>query len=116
MGQGGESFQPTESLTPSPGLSLDDLPSVHQATLAESQVRDLCRDLSAEATDIRLSCKGVSSAEPTQLLSRATESFLANEIKRLQIRYTWQNKFWIDTLDKTTEGVRLVRIAHAKVV
>ena len=113
MGQGGNQFQPSEPLTASPGLNLDDLPPVHQATLVASQVRDLVRDLSREATGIRLSSASESAENTPEVLAAAAEKFLAREIKRLQIRYTWQGKFWIDTLDQTADGIRLVRIAHA---
>jgi hypothetical protein len=73
----------------------------------------LFNDLAGEATSVRLSSHSFAATTSTEILTQAAGQLIGGKSNRLQIRYTWQNKSWIDTLIRTPEGFRLTRIAHA---
>lgn len=53
-------------------------------------------------------------ATTAEQLRTAQDTLLSGSIPRVQIRYYWQDMNWIDTLERREDGLRLIRIAHAK--
>lgn len=98
-------YEGTESL---------ELPPLCEADLGPDDVRILIADISRHATDIRLIARTTqnAAADQAELLDSAVDRLLQQQLRRLQIRYTWQGQQWIDTLTETGGGIRLVRIGH----
>lgn len=101
------------------GLDLNQLPPMREAVLSAEQVIALFADVGGFATDILLmqQSSATSKANASRLnsvdqLNLAKTALLSGEIKRVQIRYHWQNTHWIDTLKRDQNGFKLVRIAH----
>jgi len=101
------------------GLDLSQLPPMREAVLTEEDVRQLFSDIEALATDVLLmqrssprSNAAASRANSSENLTTAKDALLSGGVRRLQLRYNWHNRAWIDTLEQRPEGIRLVRIAH----
>jgi len=101
------------------GLDLSELPPMREAMLSSDQVAQLFADIEALGTDIVLMQRSTRTARATGSAANSSEnvrtartSLLSGSITRLQIRYRWQDKSWIDTLETTADGYRLIRIAH----
>lgn len=101
------------------GMNLEDLPPMREAFLSEEQVRQLFADIEAFASEITLMQRlpGSARATPsatsvTEQLGTAQQRLLVGAIARVQIRYRWDDRHWIDTLERRDSGIRLVRIAH----
>ncbi len=101
------------------GLDLSQLPPMREAELSPEQVGVLFDDIEKLATDIHLmqrpggSMKASSQSLVATQMGAARGWLLQGEIKRIQIRYRWQDAFWIDTLESRESGFRLVRIQHS---
>lgn len=120
MGETPNGLQPIAHPENHDGMDLAKLPPMREAVLTEEQVLQLFSDIEALGTDILLMQRSARSqrATPTKATSAeqlraAQESLLAGAVPRVQIRYQWQETHWIDTLQRGTDGVRLVRIAHS---
>ena len=101
------------------GMDLSELPPMREALLTSQQVEDLFTDIAEVATDIMLmqrsgaeSRASASKADSSRSLQVARNALLSREISRVQIRYRWQDRLWIDTLESSPPGYRIVRIAH----
>ena len=101
------------------GMDLSQLPPMREAILTPQQVQDLFADIAEVATDVLLMQRSssasratASKAETSQSLMIARNALLAKDLPRIQIRYRWQDRLWIDTLELKPEGYRIVRIAH----
>lgn len=101
------------------GLDLSELPPMREALLTIEQVEELFTDIRNLATDVLLMQRSTgaqrataSRAETIEQLVLAKTSLLSGRVKRVQIRYRWQDSLWIDTLSSQPEGYRLIRIAH----
>lgn len=92
------------------GLDLSELPPMRQADLTEGQVNDLFSDVASCAKDVRLMMRSKNSAASN--LHSAKKAILSGSVSRLQIRYRWEGKYWIDTLQSIPGGFQLIRIAH----
>lgn len=103
------------------GMDLSELPPMREALLSEVQVRQLFSDIESLGSDILLMQRSVrsqrasaSTATSTEQLRTAQDALLSGTVPRVQIRYSWEETNWIDTLELRDDGVRLVRIAHCK--
>ena len=90
-------------------IDLAELPPIHEALLDAEQVTALFGDIQHYATDVSLFA-GRNSAAPN--LSAARQQLFAGTVRRIQVRYAWQNQNWIDTLSQTPAGIKLIRIAQ----
>lgn len=94
----------------------DDIPTLAELSggLLDAPLVDrLFADLSAEAEILAILCKGGARDHGTGVapdLAAARALLAANAVRGVQIRYRWQNGEWWDTLMRTPEGVRLVRM------
>jgi len=92
------------------GFDLSELPPMRQADLTEDQVADLFSDVASCAKDVRLMMRSKNSVAAD--LQSAKKAILSGSVSRLQIRYRWEGKYWIDTLQVVPGGIQLIRIAH----
>ena len=91
-----------------------------EAELSAEQVENLFLDISELARDVLLMQRApkdsMASARRTNSgdeLAIAKKALLDGAIERVQIRYRWQAKQWIDTLEAKGQSFRLVRIVHS---
>ena len=102
------------------GMDLSQLPPMREATLSAAQIKSLFSDIGTLATDVLLMQRhaGTQRAQAgsgdDDKLPLAQSALLSGTVERIQIRYQWQEMLWIDTIGKTPDGFRLVRIAHTK--
>jgi hypothetical protein len=99
------------------GMNLDDLPPLREASLSRAEVAALFDDIQSQASDVQLmqrrgASKTRADVNAQATLAAAKEAFLGGNVKRLQIRYRWQDALWIDTLEQQGSATRLVRISH----
>ena len=101
------------------GLDLNTLPPVREATLTLQDLDSLLADIEQLASDVTLLQRANQSGYDSSTVPNASHRFklartalVSGQTNRIQIRYHWQGKFWIDTLEKQDCGFRLVRIAH----
>jgi len=119
MGQSTAELTPVEHPVNHDGMDLSQLPPMREALLSAEQIELLFADIEQFATDILLMQRSsrtaqatVSKASTSEQLSTAKNGLLSAKLKRLQIRYRWQNAAWIDTLESRPDGFRLIRIVH----
>jgi hypothetical protein len=101
------------------GMKLADLPPMREAVLQNEQIEELFDDIGQWADDIQLmqrrdSSRRAAAARVSSLvqLQAAKSALLGSELKRVQIRYRWNEALWIDTVAVVENGFRLVRIRH----
>lgn len=99
------------------GMDLRDLPPLREAMLGVGDVKSLLKDIQTHGADVQLMQKRAApnaraNVDASSSLNAAGELFLSGTVKRLQIRYRWQNALWIDTLAQQPDGIRLVRVSH----
>ena len=100
------------------GMDLAKLPSMREAQLRLDEVLELLNDIETHATEIQLLQRERSLVSnrvhdnPKKGMELARQALTNASVTRLQIRYSWQNALWIDTLETTSMGFRLVRIEH----
>ncbi len=100
------------------GMDLAKLPPMREAQLRLDEVLDLLNDIETHATEIQLLQRERSLVSnrvhdnPKKGIELARQALTNASITRLQIRYSWQNALWIDTLEAASMGFRLVRIEH----
>lgn len=98
--------------SPPPTLAL---PELHEAILDEPTLDQLFRDIEQFAQISEIVPKfqtGTYVGENSISLPEARELIARMEVRALQIRYTFQESDWWDTLMLTPQGVRLIRIQH----
>lgn len=91
-----------------------EFPDINQGVLDEATLEKYFDDLS-HARVFAVMAKGAprNYADTRNLeLSTARKLFEDGVAHGLQIRYLWKGDEWWDTLFRTDEGVRLVRIMH----
>jgi hypothetical protein len=119
IGQEAQGLQPIAHPENHDGLDLSTLPPMREAVLTADDIRQLFTDIEALGTDVllmqrssRTSNATASRAQNSEDLSTAKRALLSGAIRRLQLRYRWENTSWIDTLEMQPAGFRLIRIAH----
>lgn len=90
------------------------IPELHIATLDDATLDQLLFDVAHAATSVEVRLKG----GPTALawgaspsLAEARVTLQRGEASAMQLRYAFRGKTWVDTLMRTPEGIRLVRMA-----
>lgn len=102
------------------GMDLAQLPPMREALLTSDEVDALIMDLESNATNIQLFQKdaqsktGQSSGTNSHAVRLARVALFEGRTRRLQIRYSWNEADWIDTLEARPNGFRLVRIEHRR--
>jgi hypothetical protein len=89
------------------------LPELQQSDLDDAALSALVTDLLALATlhEVRVKGAGERHADAAPLDLRAAIGRLrAGEVLAVQVRYGYAERAWIDTLTRTRDGVRLIRI------
>ena len=90
-----------------------DLPSVHTAVLNAETLDALFSDLSLAARILDVRAKGQAlgySSTDAWSLEAARVALLGGQLIGIQVRYVLGVEIWRDTLMRTPEGTRLVRI------
>lgn len=119
IGHGQEALRPVTVPENHGGINLSELPPMRESQLTKEQVQQLFSDIDLLASDVllmqrlpnaqRTSANAVASADQ---LKTTMISLVAGTIARVQIRYRWEESNWIDTLERSDNGFRLVRIQH----
>lgn len=119
MGQAQEGLRPVAFPENHGGMNLAELPPMRESLLSDEQVQQLFSDIESLASDVLLMQRtstaqrtSVSSVTTVEQLNAAKVAILSGTISRAQIRYRWENANWIDTLERTGNSYRLVRIQH----
>ena len=92
------------------------LPPVHVAEIDHDKLRELFADVEALGDRLEIVLKRATDAH----VERATSVSLAEALEQLssgtalgaQLRYSYEGADWWDTLLRTPDGFRLVRIQH----
>jgi len=91
------------------------MPAMCEALLSSDDIRRLFDDLAACTTILSVQEKGseLAYAEPGPAALQAAREKLDNRsVRALQVRYSFENREWTDTLMCLPAGVRLVRCQH----
>lgn len=94
-----------------------EFPDVFMDTLGEDEVASYFTDLGLAAQVHELRVKGGASdhsMEGGRDLDRCAQSWLNGQLYALQITYTFDEQVWCDTLQRTPEGTRVVRLLSAR--
>ena len=101
------------------GLDLTELPPMRESRLLKEQVQQLFSDIELLASNVLLMQRlpnmqstSACSVTSTEQLHAAMISLISATLCRVQVRYRWEESNWIDTLERTENGFRLVRIQH----
>ncbi len=100
-------------ITPPQTAAMDPLPSLQDALLDAGLLAELFRDLSGlvEIDEILLKGEARSHASDRCVsLEEAREALEHGRVLGVQIRYRYEGSPWSDTLLRTPQGIRLVRI------
>jgi len=89
------------------------LSQLHEATLDEDTIDALFADLATRTEVDQVLVKGgsMANAGTAPSLSDARSALVSGAALGVQIRYRWQERWWIDTLMRTPVGIRIVRTA-----
>jgi hypothetical protein len=90
-----------------------DLPEVHQALLDAAALAEHAAELAANTSilDVLVKAATDTHADPDPVsLERATHMLREGQIVGIQVRYLRDDEEWRDTLMRTNQGTRLVRI------
>lgn len=119
IGHAQEPLRPMAAPENHGGINLSELPPMCESLLSKEQIEQLFSDIELLASNVllmqrlpnaqRTSASSVASADQ---LKTAMISLVAGTIARVQIRYRWEESNWIDTLERSDNGFRLVRIQH----
>lgn len=92
--------------------TLNDLPPIHEAMISARQIRELFTDIEHHGSEVRLMMRGgAPTNQSADALQAACEKILDGSVVKLQIRYTRQQKNWVDTIErKSNAAFRLVRM------
>jgi hypothetical protein len=91
------------------------LPQLQNAVLDAETLEQLARDLTSFAQVDEVLLKGGSTAMTSGRsvsLAEALEALRQGRVLGVQVRYRYDGTSWWDTLLRTPQGIRLVRIEH----
>jgi hypothetical protein len=94
----------------------DKLPELRDAVLDDVQLAELFRDYRRCVQVVEIVVKqgvGRVAEAPTPTLDQAEQLIRSRGVRGLQVRYSYQQALWWDTLMPGPTGVRLVRILHS---
>ena len=89
------------------------LPDLQDQEIDENTVRQLAFDIESAAQLIDIRYKGGATAHAVRAkpsLADAIAALLERRVASVQLRYRYRGRQWWDTLLRTEDGVRLVRI------
>lgn len=92
-----------------------ELPDLQQADLDEATLADLFRDVELAAELIGVTRKDAPEVRATEeplTLAEAHDLLRTGRTRSIQLRYRHDGAQWWDTLTRTPNGVRLVRVRH----
>jgi hypothetical protein len=91
-----------------------DFPEMHQGLLDQATIAQYFEDLEhAHVYDVLVKGAPKRYAEEGSFdLSRGRELFQSGHVRGLQVRYRWNDADWWDTLMRSAQGVRIVRVQH----
>lgn len=89
------------------------LPDLQEALLNSERLEAYLDELRSSGATVIVAVKGDAQARPRSDVSLVTlcSELLAQTIHSAQLRYAFGGARWVDTLIRTSEGVRLVRIS-----
>lgn len=97
----------------------NDLPEINESIIDADTLHQLIHDISSLTEILEVIPKGAPEryvAEPgtaaNMSLTLGRDLLLAGEIRGLQIRYRHEGAQWWDTLIRTDDGIKIVRIRH----
>lgn len=91
----------------------DELPALAEGLLDDAQLQALFADFASRATVTGIALKGGEQARASNAkvsLEQARAQLASGAVHGVQIRYDHAGRCWCDTLLRTPEGVRLVRM------
>lgn len=91
------------------------IPDLHEGLLDDATLDALFADIECAAELLGVSVKGGAKTmadESVASLAHARELLRAGTVRGVQLRYQFQGAQWWDTLLRTQNGVRLVRVRH----
>jgi MauM/NapG family ferredoxin protein len=91
-----------------------ELPDLHEAMLDEDGLRSLFRDLDSVTRIERVRCKVARDAHATKGEVSASEALallLSGAVRGVQVWYRYDEQRWCDTILRTPQGHRVVRVA-----
>ena len=92
------------------------LPPVHIAEIDHDKLRELFADVEALGERVEIVLKRTSEAHVERVacvsLAEALEQLSSGTALGAQLRYSYEGADWWDTLLRTPDGFRLVRIQH----
>lgn len=92
----------------------DDLPELQDATIDAAVVIALFDDIEqcAELREILVkgAARSLSGQEQPYTLAEARDALLQGEIRAVQLRYTFENTPWCDTITVLPKGFHLIRM------
>ena len=97
------------------GINLSDLPPMREAILGVAEIEALFADLSRFASNVQLIARrrnAGADGDHSPRLAEACERLVSGDVRKMQVRYEWQDARWIDTFELQDGGIRLVRIQH----
>lgn len=97
------------------GINLSDLPPMREAILGVAEVEALFADLKEYASNVQLIARSRNTGaggDHSPRLAEACERLVSGDVRKMQVRYEWQDVRWIDTFEIQDAGIRLVRIQH----
>jgi len=96
------------------GSAQDDLPELQDATIDAAVVIALFDDIDQCAELREILVKGapqaLSGQETPHTLESARDALLQGEIRAVQLRYTYENTPWCDTITVLPRGFHLIRM------
>lgn len=90
-----------------------ELPELCQGLLDREQLSALVADLTelTQVQEVLLKGGEFSMAERSHMnLEIALEYLVRGQLRGVQVRYSWNGSHWMDTLLRSPEGIRLVRM------
>lgn len=91
-----------------------EFPDLHESILDEARLDALFNDIAMEAQVLSVLLKGgaeVLAEGGDVALSEALSMLKQGRVRAVQVRYVHRGKAWTDTLLRTANGYRVVRIA-----
>ena len=100
-----------------PSLTNEDLPIIHEALIDSETLDRLFSDVAtcAELLEVIPKLTARNFVHPSQIsLAEARDMLISQQLRGVQLRYLFEGSQWWDTLLRTSEGVRLIRISHGR--
>ncbi len=90
-----------------------ELPELEEGLLDEAALRTLCEEILAHTELDQVLAKGPSGGHTPNKgwdLGEALEALIGAQVRGIQLRYRYQGKAWFDTILRSPDGYRVVRM------